>query len=130
MAILTELDRILRTGVRRYGVPGASLGVLRGSRVYSAAAGVINLDTGVRATPDAVFQIGSITKTLTTMLAMQLVDDGLLDLDAPDATYLPDFRVKRLDVSRQVTARHFLSHTSGIDGDLFADSGRGDDAVA
>lgn len=130
MAILTELNQILRTGIRRYRVPGASLAVLRGKRVYTGAAGVINLDTGVRATPDAVFQIGSITKTLTATLIMQLVDEGLLELDAPITTYLPAFRVARLDVSRMVTARHFLSHTSGIEGDLFADSGRGDDAVA
>jgi len=60
---------------------------------------------------------------------MQLVDEGLLDLDAPIQKYLPDFRVADLDVSSRVTARHFLSHQSGIDGDFFVDAGRGDDCI-
>ena len=129
VAILRTLESMLRSGVRRYGVPGASLAVLRGRRVHAAAAGVINLDGKVRATPDTLFQIGSITKTLTATMVMQLVDEGLLDLDTPIAEYVPEFRVARLDVSRSVTARHLLSHTSGIDGDLMSDSGRGDDAI-
>ena len=53
----------------------------------------------------------------------------MIDLDAPIIDYLPEFRVADLDVRRQVTPRHFLSHTSGIDGDFFPDSGRGDDSV-
>jgi CubicO group peptidase (beta-lactamase class C family) len=60
---------------------------------------------------------------------MQLVDEGLLDLDLPVVTYLPSFRVADPDVTEDVTARHLLAHTSGIDGDLFLDTGRGDDAI-
>ncbi len=60
---------------------------------------------------------------------MQLVDEGLLDLDAPVAEVLPGFRVADPDVTRSVTTRHLLTHTSGIDGDVFTDTGRGDDCL-
>ncbi len=85
--------------------------------------------TGVEATADALFQIGSITKVWTATLVMQLVDEGRIELDAPVRRYLPGFRVADEAVSDAVTIRHLLTHTSGIDGDHFADTGRGDDAL-
>ncbi|MCW2708900.1 MAG: serine hydrolase [Frankiales bacterium] len=114
----------------KHDVVGASLAIQHGEETAEAAAGVLNLRTGQPATPDSVFQIGSISKVWTATLVMQLVDEGLLDLDEPVVTYLPDFQVADPEVSRTVTARQLLSHTSGIDGDLFLDTGRGDDAVA
>src|SRR3954466_11988182 len=113
----------------KHGVPGASLAIKQGDEVAEAAYGVLNKRTGVEATTDSLFQIGSITKVWTATLVMQLVDEGLLDLDVPVVTYLPDFRVADPDVTRTVTTRHLLGHTSGIDGDLFLDTGRGDDCI-
>jgi CubicO group peptidase (beta-lactamase class C family) len=113
----------------QHGVVGASLAVDLDGETLEAATGVLNLRTGQPAGPDAVFQIGSITKVWTATLIMQLVDEGRLDLDAPVVTYLPDFRVANADVSRTVTTRQLLAHTSGIDGDFFHDTGRGDDAL-
>ena len=57
-------------------VPGASVGVLDGGRRWACASGLVNVETGVEATPDSVFQIGSITKIWTTTLVMQLIDEG------------------------------------------------------
>ena len=65
----------------------------------------------------------------TATLAMQLVDEGHIELDAPVRRYLPSFRVADDRVSEAVTIRHLLTHTSGIDGDHFADTGRGDDVL-
>jgi len=113
----------------KHGVPGASLAILADGEIADAAYGVLNRRTGVEATPDSLFQIGSITKVWTATLAMQLVDEGLLDLDEPIITYLPRFQVADPEVTRSVTARHLLAHTSGIDGDLFLDTGRGDDCI-
>lgn len=129
MAFFDELPRQFKRKVRKYGVPGASLAILRGSRVVAtAAAGVTSLDTRIPVTDRTLFQIGSITKPFTTTLAMQLVEEGRLDLDRPVVSYLPTFRVADAKVSQTVTPRHFLSHQSGIDGDFFVDSGRGDEA--
>jgi CubicO group peptidase (beta-lactamase class C family) len=110
-------------------VPGAALGILHDGELTEMATGVINLNTGVDVTTDTLFQIGSVTKVWTTTVVMQLVDEGLVDLDAPVRMYLPGFKVADPEVSERVTLRHLLTHTSGIDGDHFEDFGRGDDCV-
>ncbi|MFL1375797.1 serine hydrolase domain-containing protein [Nocardiopsis protaetiae] len=119
---LTEL-------AERHRVPGAVLGIARGAHDDVVAHGVLNRATGVTTTRDSLFQIGSITKVWTATLAMQLVDEGALDLDAPVAEVLPELRLADPRVARRVTMRHLLTHTSGIDGDVFTDTGRGDDCL-
>ena len=111
-------------------VPGATLGILHDGAVTVTGAGVLSKATGVEVRPDSLFQIGSITKVWTATLVMQLVDAGLLELDAPVAEVLPGFRVGDPDVTQTVTTRHLITHTSGIDGDVFTDTGRGDDCIA
>ena len=97
-----------------------ALGLLSGEETLEAATGVVNIDTGVEATPDAVFQIGSVTKMYTATLVMQLVARGLVDLHAPITTYLPELRMDdRADIS-DITVLHLLTHTSGIEGDCFS----------
>lgn len=118
-----------RAVVERSSVPAASIAILQGDDIVTAAAGVLNVDTGIEATTDSIFQIGSITKIYTTTLVMQLVDEGLLDLDAPIVEVLPEFEVADPEVTRTVTMRHLLTHTSGIEGDHFPDTGRGADAI-
>ncbi|WP_327576262.1 MULTISPECIES: serine hydrolase [unclassified Streptomyces] len=119
---------------RAHRVPGAALGILRigpdgADEVVQASHGVLSANTGVEVTDDSLFQIGSITKVWTTTVVMQLVDEGALDLDAPITDILPELRLVDPDVARQVTMRHLLTHTSGIDGDVFTDTGRGDDCL-
>jgi CubicO group peptidase (beta-lactamase class C family) len=127
-------QRRLTVLAQRHGVPGAALGILRLGRggadeLVEAAYGVLNRDTGVPATTDSVFQIGSVSKVWTATVLLQLVDEGLLDLDAPVAEVLPELRLADPTVAKQVTVRHLLTHTSGIDGDVFTDTGRGDDCL-
>src|SRR6185437_4371291 len=101
----------------------------REDELVEAAYGLLNADAGVEATTDSVWQIGSVSKVWTATLAMQLVDDGLLDLDSPVADYLPELELADADVAKTVTMRHLLTHTSGIDGDVFTDTGRGDECL-
>jgi CubicO group peptidase (beta-lactamase class C family) len=112
-----------------HAVPGASFALLADDRVTVAASGVLSLDTGVEATPDAVFQLGSIGKSYTATVIVRLAEQGKLNLDAPVRDVLPDFKVADADVTEQVTPRHLLTHTSGIAGECFADTGRGDDCL-
>jgi CubicO group peptidase (beta-lactamase class C family) len=114
---------------REHRVPGASLAVLEAGEISAAATGTLNVETGVEATPDSLFQIGSITKVYTATLAMQLVESGALGLDDPIVTALPELRLADPETLQQVTLRHLLSHSSGIEGDHFVDVGRGDDVV-
>ncbi|WP_158885898.1 serine hydrolase domain-containing protein [Amycolatopsis anabasis] len=111
-------------------VPGAGLAVLVDGAVHELASGVLHRGTGVPVTTDSVFQLGSVAKIYTSTQVMQLVDEGLLDLDAPIKDVLPDFAVADPEVTKTVTARQLLSHTSGISGDFYYDSGRGDDCLA
>jgi CubicO group peptidase (beta-lactamase class C family) len=97
--------------------------------VVEAAYGYANFPAKIEATTDTLFQIGSMSKVWTATLAMQLVDEGKLDLDAPVAEVLPELRLADPEVAKTVTMRHLLNHTSGIDGDVFTDTGRGDDCV-
>lgn len=111
-------------------VPGAVLGIdLDGDRIV-VPHGVLSTSTGVPTTAGSVFQIGSITKLWTATMVLQLVDDGHLTLDTTVAQLLPGVRLGVDDVADQVTIRHLLTHSSGVDGDLFVDTGRGDDCVA
>ncbi|HEX9889087.1 MAG TPA: serine hydrolase domain-containing protein [Nitriliruptorales bacterium] len=112
------------------GVPGASVAVRLGDEVVEAATGVANVATGVEVTTDTLFQIGSITKTYTGTLTFQLVDEGLVELDAPVRAYLPDLQLADATAADEVTVRMLLSHTSGIEGDDFRDFGPGDDTIA
>jgi CubicO group peptidase (beta-lactamase class C family) len=115
--------------VAEHGVPGAAIAVLKDGEVIDHAAGVLSTATKVEATPDSVFQIGSITKVWTTTLVMQLVDDGLLDIDAPIRDYLPGFRLADEASAAAITTRQLLSHSGGFEGDVFTETGRGEDAI-
>jgi dipeptidyl aminopeptidase/acylaminoacyl peptidase len=131
----THWERRLAVLAERHKVPGASLGILRigtdgrPDEVVEAAYGFANFPAKIEATTDTLFQIGSMSKVWTATLAMQLVDEGKLDLDAPVAEVLPELRLADAEVAKTVTMRHLLNHTSGIDGDVFTDTGRGDDCV-
>jgi len=116
--------------VAERGVPGAAVAVLKDGEVIDHAAGLLSTTTKVEATTDSLFQIGSVTKVWTATLVMQLVDDGLLDLDAPIRQYLPEFRVADEASAAAITTRQLLSHQAGFEGDIFTDTGRGDDAIA
>ncbi|GGU40000.1 serine hydrolase [Nocardioides albus] len=110
-------------------MPAAAVGVLQDGHVVDHASGVLNLDTGVEATTDSLFQVGSITKLWTTDLVMQLIDEGRVSLDDEISRHLPTFRIADEEATRTITVRHLLSHTAGFEGDVFTDHGPGDDAV-
>ena len=133
MTTLTEvgtwLDEVLPSLIDKGHVPAASVAVLADGQVVTAAAGILNTTTAVSATTDSLFQIGSITKVWTTTLIMQLVDDGLLDLDTTVRSVLPEFALADESAAATITVRQLLSHTAGFEGDFFTDTGTGDDCV-
>ena len=114
---------------RQARVPGAVLGIWADGQEVLAACGVLNNATRVRVSTDSLFQIGSITKLWTATMIMHLIEEGLLSLDTTVAQALPGLRLGAADLADQVTVTHLLTHTSGIDGDIFTDTGRGDDCV-
>jgi CubicO group peptidase (beta-lactamase class C family) len=111
----TRLDELCA----EYKVPGASLGIILGDESLEVPSGVVNLNTGVETTSDTLFQIGSITKVYTATMVMQLVDEGKVALDEPVSKYLPELSLEDAEAAKTITVRQLLTHTSGIDGDLF-----------
>lgn len=90
-----------------------------------ATHGYLNTTTQRPVQPGSAFEIGSLTKVLVASIALQLVEEGLLDLDRPVCERVPDFRVADSSASTDITLRQLLSHSSGIDGDFFSDTGDG-----
>jgi CubicO group peptidase (beta-lactamase class C family) len=123
MAVVDWTNRLERLA-EQAGVAGAVLGICADGEQTIAPYGVLSRTTGVEVTADSVFHIGSITKPWTATMIVQLVDEGRLTLDQEVATVLPD-----APVPDHVTVRQLLTHTSGIDGDIFTDTGRGDDCL-
>jgi CubicO group peptidase (beta-lactamase class C family) len=97
---------------RKYRVPGAQLAIHHGGETVAIDVGELEYGTGHRVTRDTAFPIGSISKTFTATLAMVLVADGDLELDAPLAEHVPELG----DLGNDVTLRQLLSHTAGFAG--------------
>ncbi|GAA4615971.1 hypothetical protein GCM10023195_70740 [Actinoallomurus liliacearum] len=129
MSESTHWTNRLATLTERHGVPGASLGILSGGDLIETATGLANADAGIEATTETLWQIGSISKVWTATVAMMLVEEGALALDAPIVSVLPELKLSTGELTEKVTLRHLLTHTSGIDGDFFLDTGRGDDCL-
>jgi CubicO group peptidase (beta-lactamase class C family) len=124
-----QLDAIIRKGMKDYGIPGVAVGIIYEGSSWAPSYGVTNVEYPLPIDAETVFRIGSTTKTFTGTTMMRLVDQGMVDLNAPVRQYIPDFAVADESVSAAVTVRHLLNHTSGWNGDDVQDFGRGDDAI-
>ena len=110
-------------------VPGVAVGVLLGDEEHVAVHGVTSVEDPLPIDRHTLFQIGSTGKTYTATAIMRLVERGAIDLDAPVRTYVPELKLKDETVARDVTVLHLLNHSAGWDGDLFKETGEGDDAL-
>ncbi|MBV9545067.1 MAG: beta-lactamase family protein [Chloroflexi bacterium] len=124
------VDDVVEDAMREAHVPGVAVGILHDGAEETHAFGVTSVENPLPVTADTLFQIGSITKTFTATLLMQLVSRGRIDLDAPVRSVLPDFSLQDQAAAATLTPRHLLTHTGGFVGDDFTDTGTGDDALA
>jgi len=125
-----ELLETVRAALARHHVIGASVALFDRGDVVTVAAGLINAETGVELTSDTVMHIGSICKVFNATLVMQLVDEGLIDLDECILKYLPE-----LDwhdhgaAAKDMSVRMLINHTSGINGEILPDHGPDEETV-
>jgi CubicO group peptidase (beta-lactamase class C family) len=124
-----ELHDTVTAAMEQHRMPGVAVGILHDGEEHVAGFGVGSVLTRLPVDGETMFQIGSTTKTITALVAMRLVEEGKLDLDAPIRSYLAEFQMADPEVTERLTTRHLLQHTGGFDGDYFADFGRGDDAL-
>lgn len=96
---------------RSIGTPGISVAVAhQGRLVFSQGVGFADLDNMVPANGSTVYNIGSVSKAMTAVAVLQLVEQGKVRLDDPIQMYVPSFP----DKGSPITIRHILTHTSGI----------------
>ncbi|MGW8484974.1 serine hydrolase domain-containing protein [Streptomyces sp. NPDC055886] len=124
-----ELTRRLSNLAGEFNVAGASAALWHDGRVTRAVTGTANAATGAPVLPHTLFAAGSVTKVFTASLAMTLVEDGLLELDAPVRAYLPEFTAVQPDRATAITVRMLLNHSSGLVGDYMPDLAPGDDVL-
>jgi len=139
MRQLPQVDQLLKTATDRGDVPGVvAMAATREGPVYQAAFGKRALPDGPAMTADTVFWIASMTKAITSMAAMRLVEQGKLSLDWPIAEVLPELTALQVlegfdtagdpilrPARRQITLRHLLTHTAGFVYDIWnPDMGR------
>ena len=125
----STIGRFIVKEMRRLKVPGVAIGIYNKGEELSAAFGITSVEHPLPVTVDTLFQTGSISKTFTGTVIMQLVEQGKVDLDAPVRKYIKDFQLKDKEVAKKVTVRHLLTHMGGWVGDYFNDFGNGDDAL-
>ncbi len=117
---LNRLTDTFQQGVDAGEVPGAVVLVARdGKIVYEKAIGYQNREGNVSMKSDAIFRIASMSKPITTVAIMILVEEGKIDLLAPVSQYLPEFSdlkvgAERAPVKRPMTVQDLLRHTSGL----------------
>ena len=123
-----QIDAVLRRAVEAKEVPGVvAIAANDKGVIYEGAFGTRNLAQGAAMTPDTIFRIASMTKAVTSVAAMQLVEQGKLQLDQPIGSVLPelsapqvlegfdDAGAPRLRLAkRPITLRHLLTHTAGF----------------
>lgn len=129
-ARLQDLSAWLQGAVDRHEIPGAVVLIARhGSIAYFEAFGFRDREVAAVMERDAIFRIASMTKPITSVAAMMLVEQGRLDLSAPLSRYLPEFKdvvvgvepvqvgtpeLELVPAQREITIRDLLRHTSGL----------------
>jgi CubicO group peptidase (beta-lactamase class C family) len=112
-ATLARMDGVIRDGMDGSGVPGFAVAVVSGNDVVHAR-GFGDAGEGRRVTAQTPFLLGSTSKSFTALAAMQLVDAGRLDLDAPARRYVPEFQLADERAADRITVRQALQQTTGM----------------
>ncbi|MBD3831923.1 serine hydrolase domain-containing protein [Brevundimonas bullata] len=105
------------TQMQNLPVPGVSIAFIDGGRIaWTRTYGLADLATGRPVSTDTLFQAASISKPVAAMAALDMVEEGLLSLDAPVNEQLAGWKIpdNALTARTPVTLRHLLSHTGGL----------------
>ncbi len=123
--IIAQNREKLRQVLTQNSTLGASIAVIKnGKPVWTEGFGLANIETNSPATHETKFGIGSISKSLTMVLALRLAEEGLLDLDAPIEKYLPDFPHKNQGVTIRLIGSHLSGYADDFDNDNFYNTKR------
>ncbi|MGE5378938.1 MAG: serine hydrolase domain-containing protein [Bacteroidota bacterium] len=110
------IDSFIEKEMAATHLPGLALAIVHDDQVVYLKGYGTSDQAGTPVTPRTPFMLASLSKSFTALAAMQLVEAGKIDLDAPVQTYLPWFRVADEKASAEITVRNLLNHTSGLPG--------------
>jgi CubicO group peptidase (beta-lactamase class C family) len=114
-AHLTKLRQLIEELLELSGSPGLSLGVLHhGVPAYTAHLGRQRSSQAVRPNDDTLYNVASLTKLMTAGVVSNLVEQGLLDWDAPVRHYLPELEERKDDVGQHATCADLLANRTGL----------------
>jgi len=111
---LEQVDRYVFQQYQRFGLPGVAVSIaVPDSVVFAKGYGFGNV-AGDPVSAETSFYIGSITKTFTAFAIAKLVEENLIELDAPVEQYIPGFTMRSPYTPGSITVRHLLHHYSGL----------------
>ena len=109
-----SIDEMILELMKEGDIPGLSLVFIDNGKEEIKTYGYANLENQIPVTAKTLFEMGSCSKAFTALAISNLVHEHKIDLDAPVSTYIPWFNVTYKAVSKTVTVRQLLHHTSGI----------------
>ncbi len=113
--MINELDELIPNLMKEYKVPGTAIAFIENSQVSTKTFGYSNKENKIPITENTVFQIASISKSISTWGVMKLIEKGLIDLDAPIEKFLTRWHLHHSDFNHdEVTIKRLLSHTAGL----------------
>jgi serine beta-lactamase-like protein LACTB, mitochondrial len=107
---IREISQVASAALDANHLPGLSVAIAKGDRIWSAGFGKADLEQGVPVTPQSKFRTASVAKWFTATAAMRLVEKDKLDLDAPVQQYCQQFPRKQWPI----TSRQLLTHMAGV----------------
>ncbi len=112
---LENFSSFIQSELREWSAPGVAVAVIKnGEVIFGDGFEYRNVDEQTPVTPSTLFPIASNTKAFTTTVIGMLVEDGLLDWDAPVQEYLPEFQMDDPYIMAHITIRDLVTHRSGL----------------
>ncbi|MBD8038430.1 beta-lactamase family protein [Solibacillus sp. A46] len=109
-----QLDSYIESYLEDYQVPGASMAIIQNNEVVYKKSWGISGESEEKITAKSPFTIGSISKSLTGLAIMKLVDEKIVNLNDPVQKYIPWFTLADEQAAAQITIKHLLTQTSGF----------------
>jgi len=113
---IAEMEEQIPALMDAYEIPGASIALVKGSRVvWTRSFGFADMETGRKMTPETVCRVQSVSKPVTAWGVMKLAEQQRISLDTPVSEYLEDWSLPGSEFrEEEITVRQLLSHTAGL----------------
>ncbi|MGV1793441.1 serine hydrolase domain-containing protein [Rhizobium sp. A37_96] len=120
------MQDVLTSWLEETKAPGISLAIDDGNSIRSFNAGVADVRTGFAVGEETTFQLGSVSKVITAFVLLEVMAARGLSVDTPVIAIAPDLKASNERAFHDMTVRHLLNHTSGLESQWWVDLGRGD----